>query len=40
MFIITKSHFNDFVSAYGYEDLTENEAFEKFIIFCVTLQQT
>lgn len=36
MFIITKSHFNDFISAYGYEDLTENEAFEKFIIFCVT----
>lgn len=36
MFIITKSHFNDFVSAYDYKDLTENEAFEKFIIFCVT----
>lgn len=36
MFIITKSHFEDFVSAYGYKGLTENEAFEKFIIFCVT----
>ena len=36
MYIITKSHFDDFVSAYGYKDLTENEAFEKFIIFCVT----
>lgn len=36
MFIITKSHFDDFISAYDYKDLTENEAFEKFIIFCVT----
>lgn len=35
MYIITKSHFDDFVTSYGYEDLSENEAFEKFIIYCV-----
>lgn len=36
MYIITKSHFEDFVKAYGYKDLPENEAFEKFVIYAVT----
>lgn len=36
MYIITKSHFDDFVSSYGYETLQQNEAFEKFVIYCVT----
>lgn len=36
MYIITKSHLDDFIYAYGCNDLSENEAFEKFIIFSVT----
>lgn len=36
MYIITKSHFEDFVTSYGYNSLPENEAFEKFVIYCVT----
>ena len=36
MYIITQSHFNDFVTSYGYDGLPENEAFEKFVIYCVT----
>lgn len=35
MYIITKSHFEDFVAAYGYESLPETESFEKFVIYCV-----
>ena len=35
MYIITKSHFDDFVASYDYCDLSENEAFEKFIIYCI-----
>ena len=35
MYIITKSHFDDFITSYDYHDLPENEAFEKFIIYCV-----
>ena len=36
MYIITKSHFEDFITAYGYESLPENESFEKFAIYCIT----
>ena len=36
MYIITKSHFDDFVSSYGYGNIPVNEAFEKFVIYCVT----
>lgn len=35
MYIITKSHFDDFVSSYGYGNIPMNEAFEKFVIYCI-----
>ena len=36
MYIITKSHFDDFISSYGSGNIPVNEAFEKFVIYCVT----
>lgn len=35
MYIITRSHFLDFVNTYGYDNLQENESFEKFVIYCI-----
>lgn len=35
MYIITKSHFDDFVVSYGYGNIPVDEAFEKFIIYSV-----
>lgn len=35
MYIITKSHFEDFVTSFEYGSLSENDAFEKFVIYCV-----
>ncbi len=35
MDIVTKSHLDQFVQQYGYKSCTEEEAFEKFCIYCV-----
>lgn len=35
MDIITKSHFDEFKKLYGYEDLSDSDAFEFFSIYCI-----
>lgn len=35
MDIITRSHFEEFIKIYGYESISENDAFELFAIYCI-----
>lgn len=35
MDIVTQSHFNEFRSTYGYEAISESDAFELFTIYCI-----
>lgn len=35
MDIITKSHFDEFKKLYGYEGLSDSDAFELFSIYCI-----
>lgn len=35
MDIITRSHFEEFIKKYGYESISENDAFELFAIYCI-----